>query len=118
MARPANITPKGSRFIVLASMCIVVAALYFAQEVLIPLALAVLFCFLLTPLVSRLERYKLPRPASVMVVVLTGLALVLLLGWVVSVQVISLANRLPEYQGEIVRKVERFQGRFAKKQGG
>ena len=44
MARQVELT-KGSRFIVLASICIVVASLYFAQDVLIPLALAILFCF-------------------------------------------------------------------------
>ena len=69
MARPVKVTAKGSRFVLLASMCIVVAALYFAQEVLIPVALSVLVCFLLAPLVTRLERFKLPRPAAVMVVV-------------------------------------------------
>ena len=51
MARSAPIPAKSSRFVVLASICIVVAALYFAQDVLIPLALAILFCFLLGPLV-------------------------------------------------------------------
>ena len=65
MARPADIAGKCTRFIVMASVCVVVAALYFAQEVLIPLALAVLLCFLLAPLVTRLERYRLGRVPSV-----------------------------------------------------
>ena len=38
--------PKSSRFLLLASVCVVVAALYFAQDVLIPLALAMLLEFL------------------------------------------------------------------------
>jgi predicted PurR-regulated permease PerM len=118
MARPVKVTAKGSRFILLASMCIVVAALYFAQEVLIPVALSVLVCFLLAPLVTRLERYRLPRPAAVMVVVLAAIGLFALLAWVVASQVVSLADRLPEYQGEIVRKVERVRGRFARKEAG
>ena len=46
-------------------MCVVVAALYFAQEVLIPLALAILITFLLATLVTRLERWKLGRVPSV-----------------------------------------------------
>jgi len=118
MARPVKVTAKGSRFVLLASMCIVVAALYFAQEVLIPVALSVLVCFLLAPLVTRLERFKLPRPAAVMVVVLAAIGLFGLLAWVVGSQVVSLADRLPEYQGEIVRKVERVRGRFARKESG
>ena len=60
MARTVDLG-KGSRFIVLASVCIVVAGLYFAQEVFIPLALAVLISFVLAPLASRLERLRVPR---------------------------------------------------------
>ena len=112
MARPGDIPTKGSRFVVLASICIVVAALYFAQEVLIPLALAVLFCFLLAPLVTRLERWRVPRVPSVIIVVSTAAAAFLLLAWVVTSQILNLAYRLPQYQDEMVRKVERFKGRF------
>src|SRR5215211_8233458 len=60
MAR-SDIAPKGSRLVVLAASCVVVAALWFMQDVLIPLALAVLITFLLTPIVNRLERWKLGR---------------------------------------------------------
>src|SRR5687768_12683285 len=108
MARSAPIPAKSSRFVVLASICIVVAALYFAQDVLIPLALAILFCFLLGPLVSRLERWRIPRAPAVMLSVTGCFALVVALGWVVTAQVLNLADRLPEYEIEIVRKVERF----------
>jgi predicted PurR-regulated permease PerM len=114
MARPSDITGKSSRFIVMASVCVVVAALYFAQEVLIPLALSVLLCFLLAPLVTRLERYRLGRAPAVVLVVCGVAALVVLLGWVVTAQLINLTNRLPEYQGEIVGKVERAKARFGK----
>src|SRR5947208_2052937 len=71
MARPlpANAaTPKAPRFVLMASVCVVVAALYFAQDVLIPLALATLLTFLLSPLVQRLERWRLHRVPSVIIV--------------------------------------------------
>ena len=61
---------KGSHFVILASLCIVTAALYFAQVVLIPLALAVLFSFLLMPVVRWLERLKLGRAAATIIVVI------------------------------------------------
>ena len=51
---------KLPRFVLLASVCVVIAALYFAQDVLIPLALATLLTFLLTPLVQWFERWRLP----------------------------------------------------------
>ena len=75
MARPAEVA-KGSRFVVLAAVCVVVAALYFAQDVLIPLALAVLLTFLLTPVVRLFERWRLGRVGSVMMVLLMTLALI------------------------------------------
>ena len=112
MARPAALPAKTSRFTVLASMCIVVGALYFAQEVLIPLALALLFCFLLAPLVTRLERWRVARPAAVMIVVSAAAALLVLLGWIVMLQLVNLGDRLPEYEVEIVSKIDRFRGRF------
>ena len=117
MARPSDIAPRGSRFVVLASICIVVGALYFAQEVLIPLALAILLCFLLAPLVTRLERYRLPRAAAVVTVVTASAALLVALAWVVTAQLLNLADRLPQYEGEIVNKVERFRDRFGGKGG-
>ena len=47
---PRNVDArKTPRFILLASVCVVVAALYFAQDVLIPVALAMLLSFLMTP---------------------------------------------------------------------
>ncbi|MFN2476661.1 MAG: AI-2E family transporter, partial [Chthoniobacterales bacterium] len=46
----------------------VIAALYFARELLIPLALSALLTFLLSPLVTRLERW-LGRIVAVLLVV-------------------------------------------------
>ena len=40
---------------------IVVAVLYFMKEIFVTLALAMLFSFLLNPLVRRFERWRLPR---------------------------------------------------------
>src|SRR5438105_6943377 len=117
MSRPGDMPAKGSRFVLLASICIVVGALYFAQEVLIPLALAVLFCFLLAPLVTRLERWRMGRVPAVVTVVLAAAAVVVLLGWVVTAQVLSLADQLPQYQGEIVQKVQRVKQRFVRRGG-
>src|SRR5688572_31572657 len=101
---------KGSKLVVLASVCIVLAALYFAREVMIPLALAVLFCFLLAPLTTRLQRWGLGRVPAVVVIVTATFLAVAALTWIVALQVANLVDRLPEYQGEIVRKVQRVRG--------
>src|SRR3954447_4421644 len=71
-----NTGPKASRFVLLASVCVVVAALYFAQAVLIPLALAMLLSFLLAPLVARLEKWRIKRVPAVLIVVIALFALI------------------------------------------
>ncbi|MEA2734066.1 MAG: hypothetical protein QOE14_517 [Humisphaera sp.] len=103
------VTPsKTSRFVLLASVCVVVAALYLAQDVLIPLALALLLTFLLTPMVSRLERWRVPRAAAVVLVVLVTFGGLAMLGYVVGRQVIELARNIDTYKVNILAKVDRL----------
>jgi predicted PurR-regulated permease PerM len=94
-----------NRFIILATFCLVVAALYFAQEVLVPLALAVLFTFLFTPLVIRLERLGIPRAIASSGVVFLGLFLIAILAWTLSSQAVDLATKLPTYKTNIQAKI-------------
>jgi predicted PurR-regulated permease PerM len=86
-------------------MVAVVAVLYLAAEVLVPLALALLFSFLLAPLVRRLER-RLPRALSATLVVLLGVAILAAVGVVAANQAITLAGRLPEYRQNIEKKIQ------------
>ena len=109
MARTEIAAPRGSRLIVLAAMFVVVAALWFMQDVLIPLALAVLITFLFTPLVHRLERY-LGRIGSVLLVILTSVTLICVLGFVVGQQLWALADNLPTYTENIRYKIASVRG--------
>src|SRR3954469_5223828 len=99
---------RTSRFAMLASVCLVVAILYFAQDVLIPLALAMLLSFLLAPLVRGLERRRLGRVASVLIVVIVCFAAIGTLGYVVGHQVFTLAENVDQYKGNITAKAQRF----------
>ncbi len=83
----------------------IVAALYFARQVVIPFALAVLFAFLLAPLARRLEMLRLGRGPAAIVSVLAAIAVVGGVGWVAVNQAVSLAVKLPEYKENIARKV-------------
>ncbi len=85
----------------------VIAMLYFARDVLIPLALGGLPIFLFAPLVSRIERW-LGRVAAVLVVVATIFAATGAVGWVLTRQVIDLATKLPDYKENIVCKLHAF----------
>src|SRR5437763_4886523 len=54
------------------ALLIAAAVLYFAKEVLIPVAVAILLSFLLAPAVRRLEEWKLGRVVSTLIVTLAG----------------------------------------------
>ena len=83
---------------------LVVAILYLAQPVVVPVALAVLFTFLLAPVVTWLQR-GVGRVAAVLgVVVLTG-ALLAAIGWIVTQQITGLVQELPAYQSNIRQKI-------------
>src|SRR5690349_1770842 len=85
-------------------LVVVVAALYFGRTVFVPIALATLITFLLSGLVTRLERW-LGRIAAVLVTVIAIFAIVAGVSWVVGRQVIDLANKLPNYQANVAEKI-------------
>jgi predicted PurR-regulated permease PerM len=95
-------------------LLVAAAILYFAKEVLLPLALAVLIAFMLAPVVERLERLKLGRVPATMLVSLVALAVVASIGTVAALQAVSLAAKLPEYRHTIVQKIRALR---APKQG-
>jgi predicted PurR-regulated permease PerM len=78
-----------------------IAALYFARIVLIPFALALLFTFILTPVVRILERAHLRRIPSTLLVVLLAVAACGAVGWMVAKQLSEVANQLPAYKSNI-----------------
>jgi predicted PurR-regulated permease PerM len=88
---------------------IVVAALYWMQKVLIPVALAVYLTFLLTPLVAFFQRRGLHRVPAVLAVALLSAALILGIGYTVISQIGGLIAQLPNYRGIIKTKVENLQ---------
>ncbi len=69
----ASILPSLRIFISLASAALLIAGLYLGQELLVPLALAILLSFLLDPLVSGLKRWGIPRAAGALIVVAIAL---------------------------------------------
>jgi predicted PurR-regulated permease PerM len=82
-----------------------VVALYFARAVLIPFALAMLLSFLLTPLVKQLQRLRVPRAPAVILVVFLAVASAVLVGIVVTNQLVDVTGQLPTYRDNIQRKL-------------
>jgi predicted PurR-regulated permease PerM len=93
---------------------VVVAALYFGSELFVPLAVAVLLAFALSPLVRFLRRRIMPKSAAVALVVLLAFAAIFAVGTVITAEVTQLAGELPRYQTalkEKIRALNRMTGR-------
>lgn len=86
-----------------------IIALYFGQDILIPLALAALLSFALAPLVSRLRRLGLPRVPAVLGVVFLAFAAIGGFGLLVGSQLSQLTDNLPVYQQNIRAKIRALQ---------
>jgi predicted PurR-regulated permease PerM len=85
---------------------IIIAGLYFGREVLLPLALAILLSFVLTPPLLVLRRIRLPRAVAVAVVVGGAFAIIFALGWLISREVTQLAADLPTYRSTLSEKIK------------
>jgi predicted PurR-regulated permease PerM len=90
-------------------IAIVVGALYVGQDVLIPLTLAIMLSFVLSPLVDLLQRLRLWRVPAVAVSMLIALGLLGLLGTVIGSQAAALTADAPRYARTIEEKVEGVQ---------
>src|SRR5215211_6593382 len=95
-----------ARFVTLSGVAVVVAALYFAREVCIPLALGILLSFLLAPLALRLRHWGLGRIGSVIAAVSLAFGIVAFLGWLTVAQLYDLAAKLPQYESNIDTKIQ------------
>ncbi len=109
------VTPERaqSRLLTLATIIAVVAVLYFAREVLIPLAMAILVSFLLAPIVSRLQRWGMKRIPAVLSAVAVASAAVFVVAWVFLYQMVDLSEQLPLYKENIVKKIETLQHSYS-----
>ncbi|WP_051154517.1 AI-2E family transporter [Rhizobium mongolense] len=101
--------PSPSRMPAFASVLAVIAILYFAKEVLLPLAIAVLLTFALAPISSRLRKLGFPRILAVITTVMLAFLVLILFGLVVAGQVTEVAQNLPAYQTNIVGKIRALQ---------
>jgi predicted PurR-regulated permease PerM len=106
----SNPAAAPSRFIPAIAFLLSIAALYLARQVLVPLALAVLSAFLLSPVVMRLQRLHVSRAPAVVIVVLFSLSLAAGIGWVVTNQLIGVVTELPAYRENIQAKLDALQG--------
>ena len=90
----------------LATIAGVVAALYLGQEVFLPLAIAMLLTFALSPLVTRFRRHGVPMTASVLITAFLAFSAIAAFSLIVAGQLSSLATELPKFQENILTKLD------------
>ena len=76
------------------------------QEILVPLALALLLTFALAPIVAFLRKRSVPKIVAVIVTVLCAFSTIALFSFLVATQVSNLAENIPTYQRNIVEKIQ------------
>lgn len=89
---------------------LIVTGLYIGREILVPIALAILLSFVLSPFVTRLQHWRVPRVLSVLLVVLVGFSIIFSLGGLMVSQATRLAEDLPSYQQTLRDKIQKVRG--------
>lgn len=102
----ASVLPGLRWLIGLLIASVIIAALFFGRDILIPLALAVLLGFLLDPAVTRLKRWGVPRMVATLLVVVLALGLLTGMGFYLGKQIQRLSADLPTYQHTIKEKLK------------
>lgn len=104
---------RSSAFEAIATFAIGAALLYLGADILVPLVLAVLLAFALTPLVRWFNKQlHLPDVLAVVLAVLLAIGALGAFVYVAGTQVIKLAEELPGYQQTISTKLEGLQEQF------
>ena len=109
MAKGASVRDSQRAVVVLAGTVVavvVVACLYWARAVFIPVALAVFLAFLLSPVVKLLQGFGIRRTPAVLIVVLITSSFLSGVGWIVTREVGELVAELPNYRDNIESKIK------------
>ena len=89
----------------LAAAAAIIAVLALGKILFVPLGFAILFAFLLAPLVDLLERIRIGRLPAVLAVMLVFVLLLGGAGWTLFTQLVEVANDLPTYRDNITQKM-------------
>ncbi|HUR58868.1 MAG TPA: AI-2E family transporter, partial [Opitutaceae bacterium] len=101
----AEPTDRFTWLIRLSTFALIVGVLRAGQDVLIPVAFAALLAFMLSPVVVRLMRWKLPKSLAIIVTVTLAFGILTSIGWLVVTQARGLVRELPNYEQNLHRKI-------------
>jgi predicted PurR-regulated permease PerM len=95
-----------SSFRTIATLVAVLAILYLARDIFIPLAFAVTLTLILSPAVARLVNIRVKRALAAVVVIIVTIAGTGAVGVVIFNQLVQVVNELPAYEDNIHAKLE------------
>lgn len=104
-----NLHPLVKANLILLLFFLVIGGLYFARTFLIPLAFAAIFAMLLTPLSSKLENAGANRALAAFTCVLLLLAFITGLGVLLSSQIASFTQDLPQIEQRVTEQLNQAQ---------
>jgi predicted PurR-regulated permease PerM len=88
------------------TMGIILALLYLARSVLIPLALAIMLSLLVAPLIRVLRRLRIGKTSAVLVAVSALTLLCVGVAAALGTQLLHIAESLPQYESNVQRKLK------------
>jgi predicted PurR-regulated permease PerM len=86
-------------------VAILIAGIYFARPILVPLALAILLAFALAPAVTLLHRLHVGRVLSVLLATLFAIAVIGVVFLFIGTQLAHLATDIPRYERNVAHKI-------------
>ena len=116
VARPQPEPNQGRSLETLATVLVITIAigvLYVGREIFVPIAIAILLSFVLSPLVRMLRRIGVKSALAVGIVVLAGLVVAVAAGAVLTKEFSDLATELPQYEATVSGKIERLRATAA-----
>src|ERR1700748_3293633 len=80
---------------ILLGLSLVAYILYLLGDILVPIALSLTIAFMLNPLVTRFEKWKIPHTLAIALAILLALIVFLLIGYFLASQIMTFGNDFP-----------------------
>jgi predicted PurR-regulated permease PerM len=111
-----NSERPGTRvFIIAAAIVIIIAGIYQAQSVLVPILMAIFLAMLGTPPVLWLERQRIPSFAAVLLVVAGMIFVLIIVGGLVGASLNNFIDAMPSYQQHLHEHISTLKALLAQK---
>ena len=99
--RPAESQNLVNGLVIFLAVC---AVLFYGQQILIPIVLAILLSLLLAPCVRALQKLRIPKSAAIISVVCIAFAILFAMTAVLATNLTNLAGDLPQYESNLREK--------------